>query len=40
VTEDLDYDTIRAETVEQVTELMPAAAITAPKPGGPLLLGG
>lgn len=36
----LDYDTIRAETVQQVAKLMAAAAITAPKSGGQLFLAG
>jgi uncharacterized ferredoxin-like protein len=40
VTEQLDYDGIRAETVRQVAQLMAAAAITAPKSGGQLFLAG
>ena len=36
----LDYETIRAETVQQVAKLMAAAAITAPKSGGQLFLAG
>jgi uncharacterized ferredoxin-like protein len=40
VTDHLDYDTIRAETVQQVAKLMAAAAITAPKSGGQLFLAG
>jgi len=40
VTEHLDYDAIRADTVRQVAKLMAAAAITAPKSGGQLFLQG
>ena len=40
MSEHLDYDSIRAETVEQVAKLMAAAAITAPKSGGQLFLAG
>jgi len=40
VSEHLDYDAIRTETVEQVAKLMAAAAITAPKSGGQLFLAG
>jgi len=40
VTEHLDYDTIRADTVRQVAKLMAASAITAPKSGGQLFLQG
>ena len=40
MTEHLDYDTIRADTVRQVAKLMAAAAITAPKSGGQLFLQG
>jgi uncharacterized ferredoxin-like protein len=36
----LDYDSLRADTVRQVAKLMAAAAITAPKSGGQLLLAG
>src|SRR6266581_9654387 len=36
----LGYDDIRAGTVRQVTQLMAAAAITAPKSGGQLFLAG
>ena len=38
MTEHLDYDAIRADTVRQVAKLMAAAAITAPKSGGQLFL--
>jgi uncharacterized ferredoxin-like protein len=31
----IDYDDLRADTVRQVAKLMAAAAITAPKSGGP-----
>ena len=34
MTEHLDYDSLRADTVRQVAKLMAAAAITAPKSGG------
>ena len=40
MSERLDYDTIRAETVREVAKLMAAAAITAPKSGGQLFLAG
>jgi uncharacterized ferredoxin-like protein len=40
MSEHLDYDTLRADTVRQVAKLMAAAAITAPKSGGQLLLQG
>jgi uncharacterized ferredoxin-like protein len=40
VSEHLDYEAIRTETVEQVAKLMAAAAITAPKSGGQLFLAG
>jgi uncharacterized ferredoxin-like protein len=40
VTDHLDYDAIRADTVTQVAKLMAAAAITAPKSGGQLFLAG
>ncbi len=40
MTEHLDYDAIRADTVRQVAKLMAAAAITAPKSGGQLFLQG
>src|SRR5215207_9879236 len=40
MTEHLDYDSLRAETVLQVAKLMAAAAITAPKSGGQLFLQG
>jgi uncharacterized ferredoxin-like protein len=40
MTEHLDYDTVRADTVRQVAKLMAAAAITAPKSGGQLFLQG
>jgi uncharacterized ferredoxin-like protein len=36
----LDYDGLRAETVRDVAKLMAAAAITAPKSGGMLLIQG
>jgi hypothetical protein len=36
----LGYDQLRAATVRQVAQLMAAAAITAPKSGGQLLLAG
>ena len=34
------YEELRAATVRQVAQLMAAAAITAPKPGGQLFLAG
>jgi uncharacterized ferredoxin-like protein len=40
VTEHLDYEAIRADTVRQVAKLMAAAAITAPKSGGQLFIAG
>ena len=40
MTEHLDYDTLRADTVRQVAKLMAAAAITAPKSGGQMFLQG
>ena len=40
MTQHLNYDTIRAETVRQVAKLMAAAAITAPKSGGQLFIQG
>src|SRR5712692_4423376 len=40
MSENLDYDTLRADTVRQVAKLMAAAAITAPKSGGQLFLQG
>src|SRR3954451_25154006 len=40
MTERLDYDSLRADTVRQVAKLMAAAAITAPKSGGQLFLAG
>ena len=40
VSEHLDYDAIRSDTVRQVAKLMAAAAITAPKSGGQLFLAG
>jgi uncharacterized ferredoxin-like protein len=36
----LNYDTLRADTVRQVAQLMAAAAITAPKSGGQLFNAG
>jgi uncharacterized ferredoxin-like protein len=36
----LDYERLRADTVRQVAKLMAAAAITAPKSGGQLFLAG
>jgi uncharacterized ferredoxin-like protein len=36
----LDYDALRADTVRQVAKLMAAAAVTAPKSGGMLFLQG
>jgi uncharacterized ferredoxin-like protein len=38
--EHLNYDTLRADTVRQVAQLMAAAAITAPKSGGQLFNAG
>jgi uncharacterized ferredoxin-like protein len=40
MTEHLDYDGLRADTVRQVAKLMAASAITAPKSGGQLFLAG
>src|SRR5829696_10020264 len=40
MTEHLDYDSLRADTVRQVAKLMAAAAITAPKSGGQMFLQG
>jgi uncharacterized ferredoxin-like protein len=40
VTEHLDYEAIRADTVRQVAKLMAASAITAPKSGGQLFIAG
>ena len=40
MSERLDYDALRADTVRQVAKLMAAAAITAPKSGGQLFLQG
>src|SRR5205809_4714905 len=40
MTDHLDYDSLRGDTVRQVAKLMAAAAITAPKSGGQLLLAG
>jgi uncharacterized ferredoxin-like protein len=40
VTDHLDYEALRAETVLQVAKLMAGAAITAPKSGGQLFLAG
>ena len=40
MTDHLDYDSLRADTVRQVAKLMAAAAITAPKSGGQLFLAG
>ncbi|HMC52959.1 MAG TPA: DUF2148 domain-containing protein [Acidimicrobiales bacterium] len=40
MTEHLDYEGLRADTVRQVATLMAAAAITAPKSGGQLFLAG
>ncbi len=40
MTEHLDYDAIRADTVRQVAKLMAASAITAPKSGGQLFIAG
>jgi len=38
--EHITYETLRAETVQQVAKLMAASAITAPKSGGQLFLAG
>jgi uncharacterized ferredoxin-like protein len=38
--EHTDYESLRAETVQQVAKLMAASAITAPKSGGQLFLAG
>jgi uncharacterized ferredoxin-like protein len=40
MTEHLDYEAIRSDTVRQVAKLMAAAAITAPKSGGQLFIQG
>src|SRR5437762_9427287 len=40
MTDHLDYDSLRADTVRQVAKLMAASAITAPKSGGQLFLQG
>jgi uncharacterized ferredoxin-like protein len=40
MTDYIDYDSLRADTVRQVAKLMAAAAITAPKSGGQLFLAG
>ena len=40
MSEHLDYDSLRADTVRQVAKLMAAAAITAPKSGGQLFMQG
>src|SRR5437667_5025208 len=40
MTDHLDYDALRADTVRQVAKLMAAAAIPAPKSGGQLFLQG
>ena len=40
MTDHLDYDALRADTVRQVAKLMAASAITAPKSGGQLFLAG
>jgi Uncharacterized protein containing a ferredoxin domain len=40
MTEHLDYEGLRADTVRQVAKLMAASAITAPKSGGQLFLAG
>src|SRR5262249_28364189 len=40
MTEHLDYDAIRTDTVRQIAKLMAGAAITAPKSGGQLFLAG
>ncbi len=40
MSDQLDYDSLRADTVRQVAKLMAAAAITAPKSGGQLFLQG
>src|SRR5206468_7918112 len=40
MTDHLDYDSLRGDTVRQVAKLMAAAAITAPKSGGQLFLAG
>src|SRR5215510_13701303 len=38
--EHITYESLRAETVQQVAKLMAASAITAPKSGGQLFLAG
>src|SRR5207248_3734052 len=40
MTDHLDYDSLRADTVRQVAKLMAASAITAPKSGGMLFIQG
>src|SRR5262249_26551172 len=40
VSDHLDYNALRADTVRQVAKLMAAAAVTAPKSGGQLFLQG
>jgi len=40
MSEHLDYDSLRADTVRQVAKLMAASAVTAPKSGGQLFLQG
>jgi uncharacterized ferredoxin-like protein len=40
MTEHLDYEAIRVDTVRQVAKLMAGSAITAPKSGGQLFLAG
>ena len=40
MTDHLDYDTLRGDTVRQVAKLMAASAITAPKSGGQLFVQG
>jgi uncharacterized ferredoxin-like protein len=40
MTDHLDYDSIRVDTVRQIAKLMAASAITAPKSGGQLFLAG
>lgn len=40
MSQNLDYEGLRADTVRQVAKLMAAAAITAPKSGGQLFLQG
>ncbi len=40
MSEHLDYDALRADTVREVARLMAASAITAPKSGGMLFIQG